>query len=341
MSGLLDDRFDSGLMGDASSRAERLSNPTATSDRGTARKRGRPCQVPAGSRAISVVARYGARHNAGQARAFTSRGHDGKWEKGNAREDYALHQGHAAHWSSRPTPHGKQPPTAVSGTGERWEPAVVVGGVGPCEHGIRGTGTRGHVLDATFGMPNHEVTDHLRRLRTEGRMWRVKRKAERGKHFRTRADHRESRPGNYPPARPAGPPEGRGAAGIVRRGRSAGESRGSDRCGAGPAGGGLHLESRARPAGVEGDGPISTPVREREREGEGEGEGNGEGMGSPQGWQRPTARRRAAEGPRRKRRGGVLESEWHHDEHDLRFRAVLAAGHSGLTYTKRRGKGEK
>lgn len=82
MSGLLDDRYDCGLMGDASSRVERVSKPAATSDRGTARKRGRPCQVPAGSRAISVVwPRYGASHNAGQARAFTSRGHDGTWER--------------------------------------------------------------------------------------------------------------------------------------------------------------------------------------------------------------------------------------------------------------------
>jgi hypothetical protein len=82
MSGLLDDRRDSGLMGDASSRVERVSKPAATSDRGTARKRWRPCQVPAGSRASSVVwPRYGASHNAGQARAFTSRGHDGTWER--------------------------------------------------------------------------------------------------------------------------------------------------------------------------------------------------------------------------------------------------------------------
>jgi hypothetical protein len=27
---------------------------------------------------------------------------------------------------------------------------------------------REHVLDATFGMPNHEITDNLLRLRTEG-----------------------------------------------------------------------------------------------------------------------------------------------------------------------------
>lgn len=141
-------------------------------------------------------------------------------------------------------------------------------------------------------------------------MWRVKRKAERGKHFRARADHRESRPGNYPPARPAGPRwGGEQSASYGAEDRRARVWAAIDALQGGrarPAGGGLHLESRARPAGVEGDGPVSTQVGERERAREGEGEGEERewrGEGEP-------ARLAAANSPTSSGERGVEREAW-------------------------------